>query len=195
MAASTDPQAALPEEFQRAVLELRAAPVRPEVTIEQVPAPPRVARYSAALSAEIVVEDTELATGRLVLLHDPAGHEAWQGTYRLVAYVRAAIDTEMAADPLLATVAWSWLTEALESAGAEYTAASGTVTRVTNEGFGTMAGDPPRADLELRASWTPVGPVSGAHAEAWSQLLCAAAGLPPVPAGVVALSSRRGSER
>ena len=43
----------------------------------------------------------ELGTGRLVLLHDPAGHEAWQGTFRVVTYVRAELEPEMAADPLL----------------------------------------------------------------------------------------------
>ncbi|GAB3427505.1 DUF3000 domain-containing protein [Flindersiella endophytica] len=189
----------LPDEFRQAVQDLGSASMRPEVQVEQVPAPQRVAPYSAALSAEVVVDDMELATGRLVLLHDPDGHEAWQGTYRCVAYVRADMDPEMAADPLLATVAWSWLIESLESNGADYLAPSGTVTRVANESFGGMADEPPRAEIELRASWTPVGTAAGpsiaTHAAAWGRLLCTAAGLPPTPAGVVAIPSRRGSAR
>lgn len=189
----------LPDEFRQAVQDLGSASMRPEVQVEQVPAPQRVAPYSAALSAEVVVDDIELATGRLVLLHDPDGHEAWQGTYRCVAYVRADMDPEMAADPLLATVAWSWLIESLESTGAGYLAPSGTVTRVANESFGGMADEPPRAEIELRASWTPAatatGPAIATHAAAWGRLLCTAAGLPPAPAGVVAIPSRRGSAR
>lgn len=170
--------------------------MRPEVRVEEVPAPQRVAPYSAAISAEVEVDDVELATGRLVLLHDPAGHESWHGTYRCVAYVRADVDMEMATDPLLATVAWSWLVEALEAVGAEYVAPSGTVTRVANESFGGMADEPARAELELRASWTPVGSDTEPHAQAWGRLLCTVAGLPPEPSkDVVAIPSRRGAHR
>ena len=55
------------------------------------------------------------------------------------------------------------------------------------------------AEIEIRASWSPV-PGSGdggtvdvtRHAEAWGEVLCTAAGLPPVPPGVVAMPTRRG---
>ncbi|GAB3956502.1 hypothetical protein GCM10027614_68920 [Micromonospora vulcania] len=36
-------------------------------------------------------DDDEVANGRLILLHDPVGHEAWQGTLRLVTYVTAEL--------------------------------------------------------------------------------------------------------
>ena len=60
-----------------------------------------------------------------------------------------------------------------------------------------MADEDATAQLEIRASWTPVGPTGqpldlGPHAEAWGELLCTAAGLPPVPEGVSPLPSRRG---
>ena len=57
-----------------------------------------------ALSADVVVDadDDELGTGRFVLLHDPAGHETWQGTFRVVTFVRATLEPELAADPLVA---------------------------------------------------------------------------------------------
>jgi hypothetical protein len=55
-----------------------------------------------------------------------------------------------------------------------------------------MDGEPASAEIEIRASWSPVGSMTG-HVEAWGDLLCTAAGLPPVPAGVVAIPSRRGT--
>jgi hypothetical protein len=177
--------------FRRAVAELRAARLRPEVICEEVPAPQRVAPFSAAVSADVVIDDHELATGRLVLLYNPDGHESWQGTFRCVAYVRADIEAEMVTDPLLGAVGWSWLIEALEREGAEFTAPSGTVTRVASESFGGMAAEPARAEIEVRASWTPIDDAIGRHAQAWGLLLCTAAGLPPVPAGVVAIPGRR----
>ncbi len=180
-----------PEVFQRAVSELRAVQLRPEVVCEEVPAPQRVAPFSAAVSADVVIDDNELGTGRLVLLYNPEGHEAWQGVFRCVAYVRAEIEAEMVTDPLLGAVAWSWFTESLEAEGALYTAPSGTVTRVASESYGGMAEEPARAEIELRASWTPLDDAIGRHAQAWGRLLCTAAGLPPVPVGVAAIPGRR----
>jgi hypothetical protein len=183
-----------PEEFQVALEQLRAARLRPEISCEEIPAPQRIAPYAAAMSADIMVDGDDVGEGRLVLLHDPAGNEAWAGTFRCVAYARAQIDPEMITDPLLAAVGWTWLTEALQAHGADHIAPSGTVTKVASESFGGMSDEPASAELEIRASWTPIGEV-GPHAEAWGDLLCMAAGLPPVPAGVVIMPSRRGQRR
>ena len=128
-----------PEAFRRAVAALRAAIPRSEVVLQETPAPTRLAPHAMAMTADVVVDDEELATGRLVLLHDPSGHEAWQGTFRLVTYVRADLEPEIAADPLLPGVGWAWLTEALAAHGATFLAASGTVTRVISESFGAMS--------------------------------------------------------
>ena len=122
-----------------------------------------------------------------MLLHDPAGHEAWQGTFRVVTYVRAELEHEMAADPLLPGVGWAWLTEALDGHGAGFAAASGTVTRVASESFGAIAGEPASAQIEIRASWTPLDDAFEAHLLAWCDLLCTTAGLPPLAPGVVTL--------
>jgi hypothetical protein len=183
--------AALPQTFRDAVAQLRAARLRPEVTCEEMPAPQRIAPFSSALSADVTVAGDDVGTGRLVLLHDPAGNETWGGTFRCVAYVRAELTPDFTADPLLADVAWTWLVEALEQHGATYSAASGTVTKVTSESFGAMADELGSAQLEIRASWTPGGEL-GPHVEAWGELLCTASGLEPVPEGVVPLPSRRG---
>src|SRR6186997_3064612 len=179
---------ATPPEFRDAVAGMRAARLRPEVLCEEMPAPQRIAPFASALSADVTVDGEDVGSGRVVVLHDPAGNEAWSGTFRCVAYARAEIDPELVNDPLLAEVGWSWLTEALDAHGAHYTAPSGTVTKVASESFGSMADEEATAQLEIRASWTPVGDPAGGlpldlgpHAEAWGELLCTAAGLPPVP--------------
>ncbi|MBA2697453.1 MAG: DUF3000 domain-containing protein [Nocardioidaceae bacterium] len=180
-----------PKEFRKALDQLRSARLRPEVFCEEMPAPQRIAPYSAAVSADVTVSGTDVGGGRLVLLYDPVGNDAWEGVFRCVAYARADIDPEMVADPLLGAVGWTWLIEALEGQGAEYVAPSGTVTKVASESFGGMADEDSSAEIEVRASWTPLGPV-GPHVAAWGDLLCIAAGLPPVPAGVVVMPNRRG---
>jgi hypothetical protein len=179
-----------PKAFRQALEELRAAQLRPEILCEAMPAPQRIAPYSAALSADVIVDGRDVGSGRLVLLHDPAGNDAWDGDFRCVAYARAEIDPEMVTDALLSAVGWSWLTDALTAHDAGYVAPSGTVTRVASESFGGMAEEPGTAEIEIRASWTPVGDIT-AHVEAWGELLCAAAGLAPMPSGVVAIPSRR----
>ncbi|MDQ3616113.1 MAG: DUF3000 domain-containing protein [Actinomycetota bacterium] len=180
-----------PEEFRVAVEQMHSARLRPEILSEEMPAPQRIAPFASALSADVSVDGSDLGTGRLVLLHDPAGNDAWEGTFRCVAYARAEIDPEMVTDPLLSEVGWAWLIEALSAHGAEFTTASGTVTRVASESFGTMSGEGASAQLEIRASWTPSGDIA-AHVEAWGELLCTASGLPPVPEGVTSMPSRRG---
>jgi len=180
-----------PAAFTRAVSELRAARLRPEVYVEEMPAPQRIAPFAAALSADVTVDGEEVGSGRLVLLHDPAGNDAWDGTFRCVSYVRAELDPEQVTDPLLREVGWSWLTDALDGHGAEYAAPAGTVTTVASESFGGMSAEPATAQIEIRASWTPVEGIA-AHVEAWGELLCTAAGLPPVPEGVATMPSRRG---
>jgi hypothetical protein len=181
----------MPAEFERAVAQLRSARFRPEVLTEEMPAPQRIAPYASALSADVTSDGVDIGTGRIVVLHDPAGNDAWDGTFRCVAYARADIDPELVTDPLLAEVGWTWLTEALDAHGATYNAPSGTVTTVASESFGGMATEPGTAQIEIRASWTPVGDLT-AHVEAWGELLCTAAGLPPVPDGVATMPSRRG---
>lgn len=184
-----------PEEFRDAVRQMRAARLRPEILAEEMPAPQRIAPFSSALAADVTVDGEEVGGGRLVLLHDPDGNDAWAGTFRCVAYARAEIDPEQGTDPMLAGVGWSWLTEALEAHGAEYLAPSGTVTCVISESFGGLSPEGATAQIEIRASWTPAGDAGlqiGAHVEAWGEVMCTAAGLPPVPEGVVTLPSRRG---
>ncbi|QCX79726.1 hypothetical protein C9F11_30675 [Streptomyces sp. YIM 121038] len=189
-----------PPPFRAAVDALREARLRPQVEIDPTRPPQRLAPFAYALEAAVVEDDEDLADGRLVLLHDPAGHEAWKGTFRLVTLVRAELEPEMAADPLLPEVCWSWLTGALQARGLSCGEPSGTVTRAGSYYFGGLAERPPASQIEIRASWTPregAGgvPDAGAHLAAWCDLLCQVAGLPPagpVDGSVVTLPQRRG---
>jgi hypothetical protein len=181
----------LPADFRRAVAGLSGVPLRAEVVISELPAPQRLAPHAVALHASVLTAGEELADGRLVILHDPAGQEVWEGTTRCVAYVQAAVEMDIASDPLLPGVGWAWLIEALEAAGAEHRAAGGTVTRTTSERFGALADHPAAADVEIRASWSPVGDDLRPHLVAFAEVMCAAAGLPPTPPGVVAMPAGR----
>ncbi|MFC6344253.1 DUF3000 domain-containing protein, partial [Nocardioides hankookensis] len=184
---------AAPAEFREAVATMHAARLRPEILCEEMPAPQRIAPWASALSADVTIDGVDVGTGRIILLHDPAGNDAWSGTFRCVAYARAEVDLELITDPMLAMVGWTWITEALDEDHASYVAASGTVTRVATESFGGMADEGGTAQIEIRASWTPVTPEDAPdlapldlapHVEAWGELLCTSAGLPPVPDGV-----------
>lgn len=179
-----------PSPFVQALHALRDRRLRAEVRLSEVPAPSRIAPYAVALSAEVdpLGEGEEVGSGRFVLLHDPAGQEAWDGTFRVVTLTRATLEPELSGDPLLCRAAWSWVTDAL--ARVDHHALGGTVTQVVSQSFGALAERADQVEVEVRASWTPDGPV-GEHLEAWATLLCTAAGLPPLPDGVTALPRHR----
>lgn len=163
--------------------------------MSEIPAPGTLAPWSIALAADVTPArhgtDSDLGTGRFVLLYDPSAPDAWGGPFRVICYAQAPLETEMGVDPFLADVAWSWLTEALDTRGAHYTAASGTATRILSTGFGELEAQGDGAQIELRASWTPEDDELAAHVESWGELLCMLAGLPPAIEGVSLLSARR----
>ncbi|MDI6408537.1 DUF3000 domain-containing protein [Streptomyces albus] len=189
-----------PPPFRAAVTALGETRPRPEVRLSPLPPPRRLAPFTFALEATVSEPEdaaVELADGRFVLLHDPQGQEGWRGTFRVVTLARAELEPEIAGDPLLPEVTWSWLTGALEARGAGYTEPSGTVTRSSSAFFGGLAERAAEEVLEIRASWTPDGttPDAAAHLTAWCELLCQCAGLPPETgegSSVVQLPQRRG---
>ncbi|MGO0604903.1 MAG: DUF3000 domain-containing protein [Brevibacterium sp.] len=201
---NTSPLNRIPAEFSAVTSVLRQARSTNNVSISEIPAPARLAPYSYALGAEVSADETflrasgetidELATGRIVVLYDPAAPEEWEGSFRVVSYIRAELEHELGNETMLGHVAWSWLEDALDSNDCQVLAAGGTTTRVLSESFGTLADRPATIDLELRASWTPVidePDLIGNHFEAWIDLLSTVAGLPPLPEGVTALPGRR----
>jgi hypothetical protein len=165
---------------------------RPEVSFDDEPPPRRLAPQATAIAATVEVGEHELGAGKFVLLYDPAGQEGWAGPFRVIAYLRAELEPEIAADQLLGEVGWSWLIEALDLRQARYAAPSGSVTRVVTEGFGTKADEPVATEFEMRASWSPVGERGDSfaldrHVCAWVDALCIACGMPPTPPGVTQL--------
>src|SRR5438067_447354 len=104
-------------------------------------------RHDSSIGGTVCRDGEEVATGRLVLLYDPDGQEAWEGTLRLVTYVTAELEPELASDPLVPTVGWSWLTDALAAHEAAYANIGGTVTQTSSTRFGALAGPPAMADL------------------------------------------------
>lgn len=183
-----------PPAFAQAVDDLRAVVLRPEVELTEIPAPQRIAPHSLALSAEVLLAggETPAASGRFVLLHDSSMPEAWESAWRVVTFTTADLEVELAGDPLLGEVGWSWLTDALHTQGVAYRALGGTVTHVVSESFGSLTERAAGVEMELRASWSPAGGDDIAeHLQVWTDVLCTVAGVPPLPAGVTALPGQR----
>jgi hypothetical protein len=184
---------AMSQEFDRFVTFARQLSPRTEIRIDEVPAPQKLAPFAFALSADVALDnDDDIATGRFVLLHDPAGQEAWEGIFRCVTFVRSAIEDDLQSDPLLPDVGWSWFKESLRESEAEFRAESGTVTRVSSASFGQLSVNDDSSEIEIRASWTPEdGKNLHRHLQAWVSLLSIASGLNPLPEGVSSLPTRR----
>ena len=185
----------VPAEFTAALAAVRSANTRPELVISEIAAPGGLAPWSIALAADVTPArhdgDSELGTGRFILLYDPAAPEAWGGRFRVVCFAQAPLETDIGIDPMLADVTWSWLVDALDSRGAAYIAASGTATKTLSTGFGELADQGDGAIIEIRASWTPLDHDLSSHVEGWGELVGMLAGLPPAVEGVSMLSPRR----
>jgi hypothetical protein len=180
--------------FARAAQEVRAIRFRDDLLVREIPAPQSLAPESIALAGDVRPdeegEDSAFGTGRLILLHDPDEPVGWEGAWRIVCFAQAPLEPDIGVDPFLADVAWSWLTDALHAHGATFQAASGTATKTLSKGFGSLAAEADGAQIELRASWSPIGPIAP-HVEAWAELVCMLAGLPPGSEGITILGTRR----
>ncbi|MGO2096156.1 MAG: DUF3000 domain-containing protein [Candidatus Microbacterium stercoravium] len=167
--------------FEAAAERLRSVTFRDDLAVRQIPSPTGLAPDSIAFAADVRPDshgDSPFGTGRFILLHDAAEPDAWDGAWRIVTFAQAPLEPEIGTDPLLADVAWSWLTDALDERGAACRALAGTATKTVSRGFGSLASQGDGAQIELRASWSPDEP-SPAHIDAWAELVCMLAGLPP----------------
>ena len=195
-------------EVRQAVAQLESGlaaqcELRPELAFDAEPPPRRLAPLAHAVAATVSADaggEAEIGSGKFVLLFDGAGQLGWDGKYRIIGYVRAELEPELAADPLINAVGWSWLTEALDVHCSGYRKISGTVTIVVTQGFGSKQGEATSTEFELRASWSPALADGGSaeldgHVAAWCDLLCAASGLPPPTPGVAALRPQRRRQR
>lgn len=173
---------------------MRATVFRDDLSVREIPAPSGLAPESLALAGDVRPEqegvDSAYGTGRFILLHDPSEPSAWDGAWRIVCFAQAPLEPDIGVDPMLADVAWSWLMDALASRSARFHSASGTATKTLSKGFGSLAAEGEGAQIELRASWSPTGSMTP-HVEAWSELVCMLAGLPPGSEDIAVLGSRR----
>lgn len=173
---------------------MRALSFRGDLSVREIPAPTGLASHAMAVAGDVRPEpgsdESTYGTGRLVLLYDEDGPAAWNGAWRIVCFAQAPLEKEIGVDPLLADVAWAWLVDALAAHGAELHSESGTATKTLSKGFGTLADEGDGAQIELRASWSPVGDLAP-HVEAWGELVCMLAGLPPGSEGIAMLGARR----
>jgi hypothetical protein len=180
--------------FTRAVDEIRTAAFRPDFVVREIAAPTGLAPHALALAGDVRpdahTEDSPYGTGRFILLHDDDEPDPWGAPWRIVCFAQAPLETEIGTDPLLADVAWSWLVDALDSRGASYHSASGTATKTLSKGFGSLADQGDGSQIELRASWSPAGPFR-AHVDAWAELVCMLAGLPPGSEDIAVFGARR----
>lgn len=185
---------ATPPSFERAVADLRAVAFRGDFVVREIPSPQGLAPDALALAGDVRPEeegvDSPYGTGRLILLHDPDEPAAWNGAWRIVCFAQAPLEPDIGIDPLLADVAWAWLVDALESRHADHHSASGTATKTLSKGFGALADEGDGAQIELRASWSPRGAIAP-HVEAWAELVCMLAGLPPGSEGIEVLGTHR----
>lgn len=175
----------VPPLFLASLDSMRDHAFRREFRIQEIPAPKRIAPWAAALAAEInttgalLDPDGYLGEARFVLLYDPDGQPAWNGSFRIVCHVSAPVETELGDDPLLGEVAWSWLTDALDAHGAHYHSLNGTVTRQMDETFRGLHLEDSRVTVEVRASWSPDSEDVSDHLDAWAEFACTASGLNP----------------
>ncbi|GAA1467706.1 hypothetical protein HD594_002242 [Microbacterium thalassium] len=187
------PLAQAPMSFAAAAEQVRGTVFRDDLTVHEIASPTGLAPDALALAGDVRPEDGEesvYGTGRFVLLHDPDEPTAWNGPWRIVCFAQAPLEPDLGVDPLVADVAWSWLTDALDSRSAGFHSASGTATKTLSKGFGSLAEEGEGAQLELRASWSPEGAI-GPHVKAWAELVCMLAGLPPGSEGIEMLGTRR----
>ena len=143
---------AVPAAFRHAVAELSGVRPRPELIVSPLEAPPRLAPFTWAVSAEADVArrpgedlDEPDTSGRLILLHDPAGQDAWEGTFRLVCFTVTQTSSVRFGDIA-----------------------------------GPRRDDDVELRASWTPAGTPEGAELHRHAEAFHTLISTAAGLPPV---------------
>ena len=178
--------------FTEALQSIRTVRVRPDVQLDEAPAPSRLAPDACALTVDPLDPDDDAYTGRFVLLHDPDGHDEWGGPFRAVVFAKARIEREVVHDPLLTEVGWSWVNECLNQHDLAVTNLGGTVTLSSGTGFGTLVDRVDEDSIEIRASWTPLQDPGemDRHVQAWIDLIAQMAGLPIISDDVTPVGRR-----
>lgn len=162
-------------DFASAIDSLQPFVERSSVHVDQIDSPAGLAKHAIAFSAHVLtgseaeqsVDSGSSGTGRLVLLWDEPAQENWFGNFRVICFIKSAVEFEIASDASSSEIAWDWLTDALRSRGASYAAPAGTVTRILSVGFGALETQNHHAQVEMRASWSLKNNDFLPHFEAW----------------------------
>ena len=169
-------------EFALALTSLREASMREEITVTEIDAPGGLAAHAIAFNCDVRAtnefQKIDLGTGRFVLLWDTEPQDSWGSRFRVIIFAKSPLETDIGSDDSSTGITWTWLKESLEHLDADYSAEAGTTTRVISSGFGALANQSDHAELELRASWSPVDSNVGGHMMAWQNLICMMSGFP-----------------
>ncbi|MFM5967747.1 MAG: DUF3000 family protein [Micrococcales bacterium] len=177
-------------EFALAVKSLNFVEPRKELHVEQIPAPGNLARHAVAFAAHVTADHQQTGDagiGRLVFLWDDEPQENWVGRFRVVCFAKSPLESHIGQEAVSADLAWDWLTTALRARNADYAAEAGTATRILSAGYGALAHQDSHAELEMRASWSPIGGDLAPHLAAWQDLICVLSGYSPLPEGIARL--------
>ena len=185
-------RSAPPQDFISALGSLRDAWIDPSLIVHEVPAPTRLATWSAAVEIETQERNGEqpVAIATLVILCDPEQEEVWGGQIRLVGQARMSVDDDQSTDPLLGEVIWATLLQSLTDAGSTPLACVGTVTREISQTFGGLELQGSTLNADLRCSWTPTSNDLSADLSGWAEALRSNSGV--LPHGVTRLGHRIG---
>lgn len=176
------------DEFRIRVEDISKLTERPEIHLEQIPAPKGIAEEALAISAEVIHADhseADRGVGRLVLCRDSNFPEGWNSEYRIILYAKSPVEVEMGKDPVVDELPWNWLMDSLAQNVASFHSEAGTTTRVLSTGHGSLTPQPQHAEIEIRASWAPEDENFLAHVQAFQDLLALISGLPPTDNKVV----------
>lgn len=176
------------EPFKGMLASLSEVESREEIELTQIPSPKGIAPEAFAISAEIKHQtESDHGVSRLVFCRDPQSPEGWNSEFRIIGYAKSPIELDMAKDEYLSQLPWEWLRDSLTQNGAQFAYEAGTTTTVVSTGHGSLITQPQHAELEIRASWAPVGFDLKPHLLGWIELLALISGLPPKDRKIVRL--------
>lgn len=155
--------------------------IRSDLEIVRIPSPKGLAPQSVAFAINVLhsLDGVDHGSSRIVIAYDPEIPAGWHSALRIIGYAKSPIELEMAKDEFLANLPWEWLKDSLKGCQAAFSHEAGTSTVVVSTGHGSLVGQAQHAELEIRASWTPVDLEISRHIFAWAEMLALISGLPP----------------
>lgn len=164
--------------FELITAQLIATAARNRIELVELPAPEDLAPKAIAFAAHVHSPDAnaDQGVGRFVLLADYEPQESWASNFRVIVFAKSSLEADIASDAHADQVAWSWLIEALGKNDCAYGALAGTVTKVNSSGFGSLESEQHHAEIEIRASWSPMSSNFSAHLNAWQDFILGLSG-------------------